>query len=93
MTGFGCFFGGDIAEGMGSVRSQKLGARMSIIGRDKMKYARDFFQMLLATLREIFDENAYERFLLRTGTVASVGSYREFQREREAAMARRVKCC
>jgi hypothetical protein len=62
-------------------------------GGDRMKYARNFFQMLLATLREIFDENAYQRFLVRTGGVASVHSYREFQREREAAMATKLKCC
>jgi hypothetical protein len=58
-----------------------------------MKYVHNFFQVLLAMLREIFDENAYQRFLLRTGSVASVHSYREFQRERESMVARRVKCC
>ena len=52
-----------------------------------------FFQILLATLREIFDENAYRRFLLRTGSAASVQSYREFQRERETAMATKPRCC
>jgi hypothetical protein len=60
---------------------------------DRMRYVRNFFQMLLAMLREIFDENAYQRFLLRTGSVASVQSYRDFQREREALVATRVKCC
>lgn len=58
-----------------------------------MKYARLFFQVLLATLREIFDENAYQRYLLRTGNTSSVQSYREFQREREAGMTNRPKCC
>ena len=52
-----------------------------------------FFKVLLATLREIFDENAYQRFLIRTGNVASPTSYHEFQREREAGMATRPKCC
>lgn len=52
-----------------------------------------FFQLLLATLREIFDENAYQRFLARTGNTVSVQSYREFQREREDGMATRPKCC
>jgi hypothetical protein len=52
-----------------------------------------FFELLLATLREIFDENAYQRFLVRTGSTASVQSYREFQREREAMIAGRPKCC
>lgn len=58
-----------------------------------MKHARLFFQVLLATLREIFDENAYQRYLLRTGNTSSVQSYREFQREREAGMTNRPKCC
>ena len=58
-----------------------------------MKRLRSFFQILLAVLREIFDENAYDRYLLRTQSVASVESYREFQREREAGMARRPRCC
>ena len=58
-----------------------------------MKRVRSFFQILLAVLREIFDENAYDRYLLRTQSVVSVESYREFQREREAGMARRPRCC
>jgi len=58
-----------------------------------MKHLRSFFDILLATLREIFDENAYHRFLLRTGNVASVESYRAFVRERDMAAATRPKCC
>jgi hypothetical protein len=50
-------------------------------------------RILLATLREIFDENAYQRFLARTGSTASVQSYREFMRERETAMATKPRCC
>jgi len=51
------------------------------------------WRLVTATLREIFDENAYDRFLLRTQTSRSVESYREFMREREAAAARRPRCC
>lgn len=58
-----------------------------------MKYPRSFLRILLAALREIFDENAYKRFLLRTGSVACIQSYREFQREREALMTKTPKCC
>ena len=58
-----------------------------------MKHVHLFFTMLLAVLREIFDENAYQRFLLRTNSAASVRSYEQFQREREAAMARKPRCC
>lgn len=61
--------------------------------RDGMNYALSFLRVLLATLREIFDENAYQRFLLRSGSTASVQSYRAFQREREAMVATRPKCC
>jgi hypothetical protein len=58
-----------------------------------MRALSKFFRQLLAALREIFDENAYQRFLVRTGNTVSVQSYREFQREREAMMAGRPKCC
>lgn len=58
-----------------------------------MSHLRAFLHLFLATLREIFDENAYQRFLLRTGSTASVQSYREFQREREVATATRPRCC
>ena len=58
-----------------------------------MNRLRSFFKVLIATLREIFDENAYQRFLIRTGNVASVESYRAFLQEREAGMARKPRCC
>ena len=58
-----------------------------------MSHLREFFKTLLAVLREIFDENAYQRFLLRTNNVASVDSYRQFQREREAGVATNPRCC
>jgi hypothetical protein len=50
-------------------------------------------QTIRATLREIFDESAYERFLLRTHASRSTASYREFIRERDAAMLKRPRCC
>ncbi len=52
-----------------------------------------FFQLLLAALREIFDESAYQRFLAREGAAASPGSYAAFLREHEATKARRPRCC
>jgi len=58
-----------------------------------MKRLRAFFAVMLATLREIFDENAYQRFLLRNGSVASVESYRAFMQEREAGISTRPRCC
>ncbi len=58
-----------------------------------MKTVQTFFQVMLATLREIFDENAYQRFLLRTSSLPSVESYSKFVHERDAAMAKRPRCC
>src|SRR6476469_1195702 len=37
---------------------------------------RSIFQTIRATLREIFDESAYDRFLLQTHASRSVASYR-----------------
>jgi hypothetical protein len=47
----------------------------------------------LCTLREIFDENAYARFLARTGELPSRASYQAFCEEKRQADARRVRCC
>jgi hypothetical protein len=49
--------------------------------------------LLLAALREIFDESAYTRFLSRTQTVSSREAYSAFCRECDAAKARRPRCC
>ena len=50
-------------------------------------------RILLATLREIFDEAAYERFLCRTRVTSSAKAYGAFRQEFEEAKARRPKCC
>ena len=50
-------------------------------------------QILIATLREIFDESAYARFLGRTQMQSSPEAYAAFWREREAAQQRRPRCC
>jgi hypothetical protein len=49
--------------------------------------------LLRATLREIFDENAYDRFLSRRGLVTSRDSYAAFLRESHAERTRRPRCC
>jgi hypothetical protein len=54
---------------------------------------RVFAATLFATLREIFDEAAYARFLSRAGTVSSRAEYAAFRREFEDAKVRRPKCC
>ncbi len=54
---------------------------------------KNFVQTIRAALREIFDESAYDRFLLRTNAARSVVSYRDYMRERDAAMAQKPRCC
>ena len=50
-------------------------------------------QIVRAALREIFDESAYDRFLLRNNAARSIASYRKFTRERDASMQRKPRCC
>ena len=50
-------------------------------------------RILLAVLREIFDESAYSRFLERSKIVSSTEAYAAFCRERESAQQRRPRCC
>jgi hypothetical protein len=47
---------------------------------------------LLAALREIFDEAAYQRFLERTSLASSPQAYAEFLREQER-ISTRPRCC
>ncbi len=50
-------------------------------------------RLFMAALREIFDENAYARFLAREGIPSSRVAYAAFLRERDAAAQRRPRCC
>jgi hypothetical protein len=50
-------------------------------------------RLVLATLREIFDESAYTRFLRRTQMQSSPAAYASFWREREASTAQPKRCC
>ena len=50
-------------------------------------------QLILSTLREIFDENAYQRFCKRKGLVPSRAAYHLFLRDFSAPSKPRVKCC
>ncbi len=61
-----------------------------------MSILREFKQaagLLLAVLREIFDEAGYERFLASRGVRASSTTYQEFCREHEQGKVRRPRCC
>ena len=55
--------------------------------------ARRVLQLLLAALREIFDENAYARFLARHSLQPSRASYLQFLDENSRARERRPRCC
>lgn len=46
-----------------------------------------------ATLREIFDEAAYERFLIHHRQRASAETYAAFRRDHETLNLRRPRCC
>lgn len=51
------------------------------------------FYLVLTTLREIFDERAYDRYLVRTGFEQGRESYGMFIAEREAMAATKPRCC
>ena len=53
----------------------------------------DFAATAVATLREIFDEAAYTRFLGRAGMASSSEAFAAFRRVFEEAKVRRPKCC
>ena len=49
--------------------------------------------VLAATLQEIFDESAYQRFLHRSNLQSSRKAYAIFQQENEQSKSRRPRCC
>jgi hypothetical protein len=51
------------------------------------------WRTFMATLREIFDEAAYARFLDRAGMASSSEAYAAFRREFDEMKVRRPKCC
>jgi hypothetical protein len=51
------------------------------------------WHILVAMLREIFDEAAYARFLDRAGMASSSEAYAAFRREFDEIKVRRPKCC
>jgi hypothetical protein len=58
-----------------------------------MKRIVSSWRTFVATLREIFDEAAYARFLDRGGIASSSAAYAAFRREFEEVKMRRPKCC
>ncbi len=69
-------------------------ANRAVDGNASWKHQwRHALRILRATLLEIFDESAYERFLRRTHASRSIESYRAFLRDNEVAVERKPKCC
>ena len=58
-----------------------------------MTSLRRFARLLLAMLREIGDENAYQRHLAAHGRTHSGAEWRRFSEERMRAKYARAKCC
>ena len=54
---------------------------------------RNVFSTVLAALREIFDENAYARFLVRHEMANSREAYALYLRESNVTRERRPRCC
>jgi hypothetical protein len=54
---------------------------------------RRFGKLLLALLRELADENAYQRHLATHGRPHSGAEWRRFSEERMSAKYARAKCC
>ena len=57
------------------------------------KPLKSFRSIVVATLREIFDESAYARFLNQRHLGSSRAAYAAFRREHEVAKASRPRCC
>ena len=52
-----------------------------------------FFRLVMGLLRELSDENAYERHLAGLGIAHSGAEWRKFSEERLRAKYMRAKCC
>ena len=68
-------------------------ARALQIIRRLAERLQSFPKILAATLREIFDEAAYARFLKQRQLISSRAAYAAFRQEYEAIKARRPRCC
>ena len=58
-----------------------------------MKEIATVCRVVMEALREIFDESAYARFLLRNRLPSGRSAYAAFLHEQELAKARRPRCC
>jgi len=58
-----------------------------------MKNMRALGRLLAGLLRELADQNAYQRYLEREGCRHSAGEWRRFSEGRLRAKYSRAKCC
>lgn len=58
-----------------------------------MTHVKTAARLMWEALREIFDENAYARFLLTHRLEDSRESYRRYLGESDSARERRPRCC
>jgi hypothetical protein len=54
---------------------------------------RRLFDLLMELLRELADENAYQRHLTAHGRIHSGGEWRRFSEQRMREKYSRAKCC
>ena len=66
-------------------------SRAGVVTRSS-RWIVDAWRGVVAVVKEIFDESAYERFLAHTSRERCAESYRDFLRDRPAA-ASRPRCC
>jgi hypothetical protein len=59
----------------------------------KVVSLRELLGLIVAVLREIFDESAYQRFLDRNHRQTSASAYAIFLRENEQLKSRKPRCC
>ena len=52
-----------------------------------------FFRLVLAAMREIFEESAYQRFCAREDVPPGRDAYMRFMRELNESKASKLKCC
>jgi hypothetical protein len=71
----------------------KATAKISVAVCAQRARAGRALQLAFTTLQEIFDEQAYARFLARHQLQPSRGSYAAFREEHEHNKALRPKCC
>ena len=81
------------AEAIASRRLKNAIPLTDPVPGSSLEKLRRFWGIVRATIREIFGENAYDRFLARTHATRSTESYRKFLRERDEAIERRPRCC